>query len=297
MPGIPEWKLERYVLGELPEEEIRDIDERRKSDPAVNEAVSRIERSNREILSTYPAERMRQEIYRKARDRGEVSPGTEPSRSSRREKRRRSMFLLPRLTLPHLTIPRIALPAAAALALVFILLFSQQTQFPGGAPSGESPHDQPGIRLKGMEPGIYAFRKSGEEPEPLSAGAMVSEGDLLQLGFVAPGADNAVLFSVDGRGVVTLHYPQALSGSADFSERGMVLLESSYRLDDAPDFERFYLLTSGSELDAGTILEEVRSRIRSEGSFESSVEELNSSELLGEHTGGDAHWHVFTLRK
>ena len=60
----------------------------------------------------------------------------------------------------------------------------------------------------------------------------VRENDLLQLAYNAAGQQFGAILSIDGRRVVTLHHPYEPA------------LDYSYRLDDAPGFERFFFLSS-----------------------------------------------------
>ena len=47
-----------------------------------------------------------------------------------------------------------------------------------------------------------------------------------------------MIVSYDGRGVVTLHYPNVARASAELRAGGAVPLDHSFELDDAPLFER-----------------------------------------------------------
>jgi hypothetical protein len=63
-----------------------------------------------------------------------------------------------------------------------------------------------------------------------------------------------VILSVDGRGVVTLHYPESEDKDPILDQYKKTFLSTSYELDDAPDFERFFFITSKSEIDVQAIL-------------------------------------------
>lgn len=304
MPKLPEWKIERYLLGELPKEEMDRIDQLRAADAEFDAEmmakIDRLQASNQEILAEYPAEEMPAKIRQRA--------GRPDNPEVHRQR-------------PFFALPQVMFPAALAAALALFILFSGQFAFLGlpdgaggrGASSGTTAQTggtvqsdssaiqglegDTGIRLKGMEPGIQVFRQTDREVEMLEPGARAAEGDLLQLGFVAPEADYAVLFSLDGRGVLTLHSPASSKQPAALEERGRVLLDSSYRLDDAPEYERFYLLTSTSELDADQVLDAVRNHIRRRGRFPGSRSELKSFENFADISTGQLKWYVFTLKK
>ena len=72
-----------------------------------------------------------------------------------------------------------------------------------------------GTRIKGTEkidvskPHILVHRKVNDTVELLESGDEAKAGDLLQIAYVSAGADYGVILSIDGRGVVTLHYPES----------------------------------------------------------------------------------------
>ncbi len=53
-----------------------------------------------------------------------------------------------------------------------------------------------------------------------------------------------MILSIDGRGMVTIHYPPEGKASARLELNKKVLLSSAYQLDDAPGFERFFYISS-----------------------------------------------------
>jgi hypothetical protein len=82
----------------------------------------------------------------------------------------------------------------------------------------------------------------------------VRAGDLLQLAYVAAGQRFGVVASVDGRGAVTLHLPEAAGPAAVLDERGETALPHAFELDDTPGVERFVFVTSGAPFEAGAIV-------------------------------------------
>ncbi|WP_052297640.1 hypothetical protein [Leadbettera azotonutricia] len=63
-----------------------------------------------------------------------------------------------------------------------------------------------------------------------------------------------MIFSIDGRAVVTLHYPYKENMSPRLVTGKQVLLDEAYTLDDAPLFECFFLVAGEKPLDANVIL-------------------------------------------
>lgn len=73
-----------------------------------------------------------------------------------------------------------------------------------------------------------------------------SEGDELQLRYAVPEKCFGMLISMDGNGVVTVHVGQGAQAIA-LEPGKMNTLPFAYRLDNAPHFEKFFLLTSKEE--------------------------------------------------
>jgi hypothetical protein len=122
-------------------------------------------------------------------------------------------------------------------------------------PHHEQAENADETQIKGdlpASPRLLVYRQKPARPagiagsERVSDGARVSRGDLLQLAYdKAPEGAYGVLLSLDGAGRVTLHLPEegARMSAALISLRE-IRLPSAYELDDAPNFERFVLVTS-----------------------------------------------------
>lgn len=137
--------------------------------------------------------------------------------------------------------------AAAALFAVAVGFFGFFQQDEGGIPAGIE-------RIKGMEPSLNIYRAEGEGAQLMDEREGAREYDLLQIEYNGAGEPYGMIFSIDGRGTVTLHYPESLS-QAPKLETGSVLLPYSYQLDDAPDFERFFFVTSEKSFNPERILD------------------------------------------
>ncbi len=55
---LPDWQLERFALGELPDEEMKAVREALAGAPELRERMAELERSDAAILAEYPAEAM-----------------------------------------------------------------------------------------------------------------------------------------------------------------------------------------------------------------------------------------------
>lgn len=134
---------------------------------------------------------------------------------------------------------RIMTAAAAALVLAFLLPLAWTGE--EGVPGTEDI-----TRVKGSSAGeLKIFRQRGAATELLEDRSYASEGDLVQMGYRLPrGMDYALIVSIDGRGIVTRHLAPAGQVTPRAEESGFTLLGFSYQLDDAPEFETFYLVAS-----------------------------------------------------
>ena len=142
--------------------------------------------------------------------------------------------------------------AVAALALFLVLPWG-----PGDSvltdPDGEITIT---TRKGPEEPAVLQiWRETGSDEELLGQGSQARQADLLQLAYIAKGHDHGVILSIDGRGAVTLHSPAEPGGSTQLSLDGRTPLGFSYELDDAPRFERFFLVTSDKPIDVQTVLD------------------------------------------
>lgn len=130
----------------------------------------------------------------------------------------------------------VALPAAALAAAVLAL-------FPIVDPEGpENPVEV--TRLKGdPAPSLNVFR----DGERLGDGALARAGEVLSFSVRAPEPVYAALVAIDGAGVVSVIEPG--SGARPIRVEPGRPLPSAYALDDAPDFERFFLITADAPFD------------------------------------------------
>ena len=212
---VPDLILEQYRLNELPPEEAARIARRLGDDSVLRERLAALERSDEEIGRAYPSDWLARQIHARA--------SVLPSRARGGLMR------------------RLALGSAFA-TLVFMLLV------PFGMNSD-------GDRVKGLAPSLAVYRRTPQGSEKLADGAVARAGDLLRVGYVAAGQGYGVIFSIDGRGVVTRHLPVEGGAAANLRKDGVVLLDAAYELDDAPAWERFYFVTADRAFDIAPVLE------------------------------------------
>lgn len=108
-------------------------------------------------------------------------------------------------------------------------------------------------RLKGLEPTLHVFRVTDAGAVQLAPEASAHAGDRLQVSYIAADARYGMVLSIDGRGTVTVHLPLAGNEAAPLSKEGDTTLSSSYALDDAPAYERFFLVTSDKPFPVSTV--------------------------------------------
>ena len=108
-------------------------------------------------------------------------------------------------------------------------------------------------RIKGASY-IQIYKNVANETLLLSDGSFVKENDLLQISYTALGKEYGTIFSIDGNGAVTLHFPQSEYDSAQLEKNGETALSWSYRLDNAPEYEKFYFVTSAIDFSVENVL-------------------------------------------
>ncbi|MFL5359220.1 ActD protein [Archangium sp.] len=232
----PDWLLERMTLGELPPEELAAARARLASEPEGLERLAQLESDDGATLAKLPPSEVAAEVARRRR----VVEASRPVRASSPSRR---------------WWPAVALGVPVTVGLVLLMVLSQR-ELP------EEAHSPQAVlldttRTKGLEPKLLIHRRTRGEPEPLGDSARAARGDVLQLSYVSAGRRYGAVLSVDGRGSVTLHFPESLTGSPEL-KGGTVSLPSAYELDDAPAFERFFFVTSDAPFDVAAVMESAR---------------------------------------
>jgi hypothetical protein len=223
---VPDWLLERYALGELAEEQANAVRARLE---AESEGLSRLEAlhaSNEEILATHPAEEVIPQIERRAH-----LLKTREAWAARRRQRTWALGLM--------------VPVLAGALAIAVLQF------------GQGPPEVEDVRAKGATQ-ITLHLHTPDGSVRLEDGTAASASDVVQIAYVAADARHGVIVSIDGRGAVTLHWPEEPSGTTALSLEGEVALPHAYALDDAPDYERFFLVTSPDPVDPAEVVAAAR---------------------------------------
>ena len=239
---ISDFMLERYRLGELETADKERIT-RTMSDGSVygsslESRLKKLEESDRELRLQYPLEYF--------------------NFNSLSMKKTRHLSVLRHINMAKFA--RIAAVAAVCIMLPVIYFLQKDSGNPAGrAANTEGFMDIPGDRAKGLtqtEPELSIYLKNDQEI-PLSGETSLPEGSTVQLAYTTPpGEHYGVIFSIDGRSIVTMHYPYRQGQSSLLDSGKHTFLNEAYTLDDAPDYEIFVLVVSKDPLNSETILRE-----------------------------------------
>jgi hypothetical protein len=225
MTSLPDWLVERAALDEVPP---ASRDRIAAADPTeLAESIASLRERNAAELAAYPAGPAVAQI--KARV---------AARAGRRSR-------VARWGVVGL--------AAAAAALVLVVMTR------GAAPPAEIHDGEDGVRVKGPTR-LVVFRQVGDQVERLEEDAVARSGDLLQLRYDAGHHRYGVIASVDGAGVVTLHFPASEDAPPETTAiaKRATTLPHAYALDDAPRFERFFFITANQPIDVQQSLAALR---------------------------------------
>ena len=179
---IPQLLLEEILLGE--KEESKYYDKYGKEE--IQGALEALRKSNEEILDSYPADRIKKNLFS-----GVIKLTGEKIEESRRKRERRAFALSTNF---------LKLSTAAALVLTVAgSLFIRKMDFNSVTASE---------RVKGQFRGcqIKLYRQNGNDAVLLKDGENASENDLIQITYVPGQNKYGVIFSVDGNGNITRHF-------------------------------------------------------------------------------------------
>jgi hypothetical protein len=227
MTTVPDWLVERAALDEVPHasrERLAGVD--------VADRIAAVRAATAGELVAHPAGPAVALIQERV--------ATAAKRAAERRRLRR-------ITMIGLA------TSVAAVAVVAGLVF-QRTPPVESAPGVLNHRD--GVRVKGHAR-LIAFRQVGDQIEKLDPDAVVHEGDLLQLRYNAGGNAYGVIASLDGAGVVTLHFPLRENAPTAMASK-TTTLSQAYALDAAPKYERFFIITSAEPIDVQRSLAAVR---------------------------------------
>lgn len=224
---VPDYLLERYVLRELPAAELAALERALAADSQLAARLRALEQDSAEQQRRYPAAWMVGQIEAK---RAQRAP---------QKHRVRSRGVLRGLW----AIPAVAL----ALAIVALPVWEQPVE--------------PDTRIKGTKgPVLQVFLDAEGGVERLPDSSLVQPGDVVQLVYRSGGYAYGAIFSLDGRGALTRHLPAEGTQAIALVQGVADTLDFAYELDDAPRWERFYMVAAAHPFALGLIERTLRQR-------------------------------------
>ena len=234
-PDFPVWKLERYLLGELPAAELERIGKLKETDAVLADWIRALEAEHRDLAEMHPTGRVAGRIWNLLR---EGRPAARPWMA-----------------------PRIWVPAFGLLLIATLLPLTYSSLERTVASPGNGAED---TRLKGLQPALYLYRKSGESALSLKTGERVRPGELIQMYYDAAGRGYGAIFSIDRNGDVTWHLPDEGLHSAPLAKGGKIPLGFAFELDSLSGYERFFFVAADKPFELTTALTEItKSQIQS----------------------------------
>ena len=242
---IPDWKLERYLTGDLPESDMREIREMEAADEIFANRVKMLREDNAAILKKLPFEKLSEKIA--------MMPGRFNAGAGNTVR-------------VNFKLVKFAAAAALVLAVVTVAVFSQRSlseqggtvlanRADGAQTMEVAMADQnDDVRIKGLFARMEVWKKTGDSAVQMENLGEAREGDEIQLRYAVAEKCFGLLFSMDGNGTITMHMGHG-NRAVELEPGKMTTLPFAYKLDNAPKFEKFFFLTSKNEfeLNAGDI--------------------------------------------
>ena len=207
----------------------------------IENAINELKKSDEEILNTYSVDAMKAAVA------GKLAAKNVKNTSG---------------TILKFPTYKIVSYAAAAVLLAAVLI-------PAGLKTSKiSATKAPTERIKGnapaaqaTDPSIKLYRQKGREIQALNDGDFARSGDVIQITYNAGNEEYGVIFSVDGNGNITRHFPENSWKAEQLEHRpDETPLDFSYELDNAPDFECFILVTSKKQFSLDGIENSIKNK-------------------------------------
>jgi hypothetical protein len=230
---ISDFKLERYLLGELSEKEMRELQERELSDEIFAARVAEMRLQGKRFVAENPFVALEAKM---------AAAGQSANDG-------------------HNVVSVRWLKVAAALVIalgVFSMVVLNRdvaTYDRDSASMQVAMADvDDGTRIKGMQASLEVWKKTGDSAVQMVNLGDAHEGDEIQLRYRVPQKCFGMLFSMDGNGTITMHMGEG-NKAIELEPGKMTTLPFAYKLDNAPKFEKFFLLTSQNsfEIDGNDI--------------------------------------------
>ena len=251
---IPDWKLERFLTGDLPDEEMNMLRELEATDVVFANRVKMLREDNKAILNKLPFET----LAGKLADVPETADVLETANVADSAEHANAARIAPRFTLMKFAAAAMFIFAVALVAF----MAQRETVVTGGNADGNGDdvaavngsqitqvafaETQSDTRIKGLDARMEVWKKTDAGIVQLQDLDEVREGDEIQLRYAVPEKCFGLLFSMDGNGALTLHMGDGVK-AIELTPGKMNSLPFAYKLDDAPYFEKFFFVTSPKE--------------------------------------------------
>lgn len=267
---IPSRILEAICNDELQAQDFYDVYGKENVINACNE----IKLSNEQIKQTYSVEEMKLAVSQKLQNVKNHENSEKDKKIGKNEVKKQNFVVLRgKNTEKHQKMSfskfKVIVPAMAAAVLVAVILprMILPENLQNSQNLSENSAKNANIRVKGaknienlensrqnQKTEIRLYKKTDDGVQLLSNGDSVKKGDVIQITY-APGKNNyGVIFSVDGNGNITRHFPEKSWKSERLShEKPEIPLDFSYELDNAPSFECFVMVSSEKEFNLNDI--------------------------------------------
>ncbi|SMG23977.1 hypothetical protein SAMN05720489_1671 [Fibrobacter sp. UWB13] len=234
---IPDWKLERFLTGDLPEEEMNKLRELEANDAVFANRVKMLREDNKAILSKLPFETLAANLGTVTKTAGTAAKNA-----------------------PRFTFVKFAAAAMFVFAVALVAFFAQSETSVMNERVGSDvanvngsqntqvalAENESDTRIKGLDARMEVWKKTSVGIVQLNDLDSVGEGDEIQLRYAVPEKCFGLLFSMDGNGALTLHMGDGVK-AIELAPGKMNSLPFAYKLDDAPYFEKFFFVTSPKE--------------------------------------------------
>lgn len=248
---IPDWKLERFLTGDLPEEEMNKLRELEANDAVFANRVKMLREDNKAILNKLPFEKLAANLGTDAAEKGRANLGTDAAGIAAKNVAKNAA---------RFTFVKFAAAAMFVFAVALVAFFAQRETSVVNERVGSDvanvngsqntqvalAENESDTRIKGLDARMEVWKKTSAGIVQLNDLDSVGEGDEIQLRYAVPEKCFGLLFSMDGNGALTLHMGDGVK-AIELAPGKMNSLPFAYKLDDAPYFEKFFFVTSPKE--------------------------------------------------
>ena len=215
----------------------------------VDDSLKKLKESNQEILDKYTPEQMRIKVMEKIANKDNNQTVKSKAKYS-----------------PDFA--RYIKFAAAAVLLCAIMI--PMTLRERSISIATNPAAVETVRVKGnadakafenRNPKINLYRQDGDKITSLKNGAFAKSGDVIQITYNAGNKNYGVIFSVDGNGNITRHFPEdSWQAEPLLHNYNETPLDFSYELDNAPNFECFVMVTSKEQFTLDDLEDKIKNK-------------------------------------